>query len=1094
MAMPPSRRPFVGRDRELEEIGSGLAEAAAGHGLLFFIVGAAGIGKTRLADEIARAAEARGFRPVWGRCWETEGAPAYWPWMQILRELTRGDEGRADLVAALGDSSARLLAPLLAATGGEGAVDSDPAQARFRLFDAAVALLRVAAERTPLVIVLDDLHAADPSSLALLHFLARNLRGVRALVLGSYRDEEARVTPDVGRALSEIAREGAYLPLGPLGRGDVAQLVAAAAGPQPDDALVDLVERAGEGNPLFLGELLRLLTTPGEAGHGLRPGARLPVPDTVKEVIGRRIARLPPETRAALGAASVVGRAFTTGVAAQVAGLLPAALERNLGEAEQTGLLLAPAPGRWRFAHVLMREVLYRDLDPARRTEAHLAVAGALEASPLRHEAIAEIAHHRLTALPLGDVGAAAAAARAAAARAMAMLAFEDAAASLERAREVLEALPAPRDDRALCELTLLAALARMRGGDVERGRRSCLEAAAEARRLGSGDLLARAALGYGAEVILAVSDPTLVALLEEALAMLPAGAGGLRAQCLARLAAARQPADNPEEPLVMARQAVAMARALGDDEVLRPVLAAAGSALADYAPPVERAPVSEELARLAGAAGDRPLVLRAQARLVIDYFEMGALDRCARAIEAYEALAREFRQPRHLWPGRLMRSMLASTEGRFDEAERIAEEAQAIAPDAPMFRLAAVWRRVGHALLCEREGELAQAERGLPTMFDIALFTPFAEDFVNLSLASLRARAGDRDSARRHLMAVPPASHFYRYEYGVMTTAAEAVVLVADQALAALVYERLAAAKRCLGSGGSVGMSCWGVVDGARAMLAQLLGRRAEAAELFQTALAVVAPSGARPVLAQLQHRYAEFLRTSADPAERARAEGMAAEALALAEALGLRLLAARLRHPASATDVQVPPAAPVKTAPPAGQGPGFSLSLEGEYWTVTAAGEVCRLKDGRGIRMLAQLCAHPGREFHVLALMGATGDEEADAGDAGPLLDEQALADYRARLHELDAELAEAQQWRDTGRLERLGREREAIAAEVARGVGLGGRARRAGSATERARTNVQRRIRKAIQKIGETLPALAAYLDRAVKTGTFCSYDPF
>src|SRR5688572_4065298 len=254
--MATSRRPFVGRERELEEIGSGLDEAATGHGALFVTVGVAGIGKTRMADETARAAEARGFRSVWGRCWETGGAPAYWPWMQILRELARGEDGRANL-SAIGETSARLLAPLLGDTPGgaseSAAADSDPAQARFRLFDATVSLLRVAAERTPLAIVLDDLHAADPSSLALLRFVARNLRGLRAPVLGTYRDEEARLAPDIGRILSDITREGSYLPLGPLGREGIAALVASATGTDAEDTLVDLVERASEGNPLFLG-------------------------------------------------------------------------------------------------------------------------------------------------------------------------------------------------------------------------------------------------------------------------------------------------------------------------------------------------------------------------------------------------------------------------------------------------------------------------------------------------------------------------------------------------------------------------------------------------------------------------------------------------------------------------------------------------------------------------------------------------------------------------------------------------------------------------------------------------------------------------
>jgi hypothetical protein len=172
--------------------------------------------------------------------------------------------------------------------------------------------------------------------------------------------------------------------------------------------------------------------------------------------------------------------------------------------------------------------------------------------------------------------------------------------------------------------------------------------------------------------------------------------------------------------------------------------------------------------------------------------------------------------------------------------------------------------------------------------------------------------------------------------------------------------------------------------------------------------------------------------------------------------------------------------------------------LTREGEYWTVTHEHSVCRLKSTRGLEILAELLLHPGREFHVLALGseggGSAGASSAvDAGDAGALLDREAIVEYRERLLELDEELREAEAFSDPGRATRAREEREAIAHELARGVGLGGRERRAGAAAERARTNVQRRVRGAIRKIGETFPALGTYLDRTIRTGTFCSYEP-
>ncbi|HEY0709838.1 MAG TPA: ATP-binding protein, partial [Polyangia bacterium] len=211
---------FVGRHRELDELSSALAEVRAGQGALFIVVGGAGMGKTRFADEVTRAARAGGLQTAWGRCWETGGAPAYWPFMQVLRELVRG-QGASLFETAAADAAA------------------DAAHARFRLFDAVTVVLREAAARAPLLVVLDDLHMADPSSLALLHFVARNLRGMPVLLLCTYRDEEARLRPEAGETLADIAREGTYLPLAPLSDDDVATLVEPLAGGTADRALIE---------------------------------------------------------------------------------------------------------------------------------------------------------------------------------------------------------------------------------------------------------------------------------------------------------------------------------------------------------------------------------------------------------------------------------------------------------------------------------------------------------------------------------------------------------------------------------------------------------------------------------------------------------------------------------------------------------------------------------------------------------------------------------------------------------------------------------------------------------------------------------------
>jgi hypothetical protein len=1098
--MAASRRLFVGRDRELEELRSGLEEAAAGHASLFLLVGPAGMGKTRLADEGGRAAAARGMIALWGRCWETGGAPAYWPWIQVLRELTRGPAGAA-LLEAVGPAAQRLapLLPEIVPAGVTAPEDADPVQARFRLFEAAVALLRAAADRTPLYVVLDDLHAADPSSLALMHFLARNLRGLHAVVVGTYRDEEARTSTEVGRALADIAREGAYLPLPPLDRGGISALVASAAGPAFDEALVDAVERATEGNPLFLGELLRLLAARGDFAQ-LSGGAALPIPDTVREVLGRRIARLQPETRVVLGAASVIGRDFATALLAAATGRPAAELERALDEADRAALVLAVGRGSWRFSHLLVREALYRELDPVARGQTHLRVAAALEAGGTREgkreskreSVIAEIAHHRLSALPEGETGVAAEAARAASDRAMAMLAFEDAALLLQRGRQALEEAGGA-DRRVVCELELTEGVAWMRAGDAGRGRAACSAAADEARRLAAGDLLARAALGYGAELMLAQTDPKLVALLEEALVVLPPGPGGWRAQVLARLAATLQPAPDVKVPLAMAREAIVMARGIGDPQILRTVLQAGGSALADYAPPAERAAVSEELLALAQSAGDRFQVMRAQSRLVFDYLEQGATPKAERAAEGYEAVAREFRQSRHIWPGRLMRSMLASAQGAYAEARKLFEEAAPMAEaDSDMtvpFVLSSC--RMGHALESDRVADLSAAEGGMLKVMATLAIPSVPAAYLHFSVAMIRARLGDTEMVRQRLALVALEDPFIVAAGLVNAMLAEPIASTGDRAMAAAVYERITPWAGLVISFGRSGMSCGGPVDLALGILASVSGHHQRAHAHFEAALELAARGNLRPHQAHVRYWFARLLLERSGPGDAERALSLISEARTLALGLGMEILPGRLAELEAAAPQPKAPVRPTRPASPLPAAPIFSFVREGDYWTVRSGDALCRLRDSRGVQMLAELCAQPGRELHVLALSG--GDDGALAGDAGEALDAEAMADYRARVEELDEEIAEAESFGDQARASRAQEERAAIAHELAQGVGLGGRARRVGGAAERARTNVQRRIRGAIRKIGESIPALGAYLDRTVRTGTFCSYEP-
>jgi AAA ATPase domain len=1091
-----TRHLFVGRDQEIGDVSAAFDDALAGRGALFLLVGGAGIGKTRLADELGERARRQGLCPYWGRCWETGGAPVYWPWIQILRELAR-DQPAGELLAAAGQGAAAVaqLVPELGAPAGTAAAEPDPAQARFRLFDAVTSLLKGASRARPLYLVLDDLHVSDPSSLALLHFVARNLRGMRALIVGAYRPEEARLSVEVGRVLGDVAREGTYLPLVPLGREQIGELVARSSGRAADPALVEAIARTTEGNPLFVDELLHLLVQRGDFASGA--GAPLPVPETIREVIRRRSGRLPSGTRELLGVASVIGRDFSVATLAALAERSPPAVQEALGPAEAASVVLATEPGAYRFSHVLVSETLYHDLPAERRADLHLALASL--AAARGGEALAEEAHHRLAALPAGDPEAAVAVARRAAERAMVMLAFEDAAALLETARATLAGVRR-LELRESFELRLLAGLAFMRAGQGDRGRALCGAAAAEARALGDGERLARAALGYGAELMLAQNDRTLIDLLSEALAMLPAGPSGTRAQVMARLASAEMPSFEPDAPMQMARDALAMARAVGaGDDVVRAVLYFAGSALADYEEPAARAAISEELTRRARAAGDKAQVLRAECRLVFDYLELGDIDKSQRAAEAYAAVASEFRQSRHLWPVALIQAMYATVQGRAVEAARLLAEARAIAAKDPEPITGAVlaWHAAGQAIAFERVHELGVVRAELEERFHLPTHQKIARSWGDFGRALLLGRFSDDPlEIDRQLGTLPWEIPFFRRELSSVLSIAEAVAVAGNAKLAALLYPPAKAGVGRVGTSGRSGFVCSGPGERALALYAGTLGRLDEAIELLERATVRAEQLGFRLLIGDARCWQAHYLALRRGPGDVERARGCLSEAEHAAAVYDLPRLAsraARVEAGLAANPARSTVAPREAAAAPALASPRFSLSREGDYWAVTSGTVTVRIRDARGMQMLATLTAAPGREMHALALMGTDG-EAGDTGDAGELLDAEAIAEYRERVRELEEEIEEAESFSDPGRATRARAERDAIAGELARGVGLGGRARRAGAAAERARVNVQRCIRGAIKKIGESLPELGAYLDRAVRTGTFCSYEPF
>jgi len=369
---------FVGRARELEALARGLDDALAGRGRFFLLVGEPGIGKTSLCDAATAALAKRGVPVLWGRAWEAGGAPAYWPWLDVLASLARRLDD-ASLIASLDAEGAPLVAELVpelrsrlpAAPG----FASPPAEeARFRLWRAVVSLVRRAAAPDCLVLVFDDLHSTDRASLLLLYALARELRSLRVLLIATCRDVEARLDTETSELVfSRVGREGTVLTLPRLDRAASADLLrrrnAGALAAEIETRIVD----STQGNPLFLVEMLHLLTDEGPAS--IAAGV---VPSGVRDVIRQRLGRVSDETRALLDVAAVAGDEVNPALLAAASGRDPSSVAARVADATRAGGFGQRAGRPW-FSHALVREVLYRGLPDAERRALHASVGAALE-------------------------------------------------------------------------------------------------------------------------------------------------------------------------------------------------------------------------------------------------------------------------------------------------------------------------------------------------------------------------------------------------------------------------------------------------------------------------------------------------------------------------------------------------------------------------------------------------------------------------------------------------------------------------------------------------------------------------------------------
>ena len=776
---------FVGRAAELERLRGSWADVERHRARrLVLIAGEPGVGKTRLAHRFAREVLDGGALVLLGRCWEEPLAP-FEPFADALRQVDA-----ADVLLPAGDTGAG---------------------ARHRLFEAVdAALAELAAERD-LLLVIDDLHWADRGTLLLLSFLLRSERPTPLFVLGTYRDTElGRLTPLTG-ALAELQSAGALdrVALRGLSEAEVAQLARSLLG---GDEAAARVHARTDGNAFFVEEVLR----------GLTEGPQ--VPESVRHAVGVRLARLGDDANELLGAAAVLGLELDPRALEGTAALEPAAAEAALDEVLRARLLRpAAAAGRFEFAHALVREAVYDELNVLRRARLHRRAADALRAlGETRH--LEEIASHLFQAAGAADARQVSDMLLRAGRRAMERLAYEDAALRFERALEALELAEA--EDEA-GPVLLARGDALLRAGDPPSAREAFSAAARLARRRGDAALLAEAALGFaGLGIAIVDLDAEAIARIEEALEALGPGEAVLRSRLQARLAVELYYAPDRRRSEELSADAVATARAAGDPSALAAALNARHVALWRPDRIDERRAAAAAMIEAAREAREPHHELQARNWRVMDLFELGDMPACRQEIAHHVRLADELRLPAFQWYASLWSATEAALAGRFEEAASLAAAAQERG------------ERAGDRnaeLFAGMVGELINAERGDFRGTDFA----FLEDKVANSPAGpayvsyfiwILVGLGRADEARPHL------EHWMRRELAfdanwlsAQAEVAEAIHLLGDPTHAQALYDRLAPYAGRPATAGRAVVS-YGAVDRHLGSLAAVLGRREEA------------------------------------------------------------------------------------------------------------------------------------------------------------------------------------------------------------------------------------------------------------------------
>lgn len=888
-----SRSPFIGRVRELAELTSALPGENDARRRFVAVAGEAGIGKTRLLAEFADRAGAGGHRVLWSQMVEDPVAPPYLPWRLALRSgIQQADsDSLADDLGAGAADVAEIVPELRDRLGLDlRAGSSDAPAARYQLYDSVARFLLRAAARVPHVLLFDNLHSSDRSSLALLEYLCQQICGNPLLIVAAYRESELGRQHPLRESLVRLGRGAGFLrlPLNGLSREEVAALLHARTDNPVPENLVRSLHRQSDGNPLFVTEVGTMLLQHGPESRAVAGGARFRVPESLREVVLARLGKLPEEISTMLASAAVLGREFDQRILRDLSGIRGRRLMSLLEQAQHAALIAPLRSGRWVFRHALFREVLYEDHGTVARVILHRRAAELLE-----HRCgddlgphLSSLAFHFFEAAQAGREQKAIHYCRLAAEAARAQRAYSECVALLDRALQVSDMVDSPDDDLRY-SLSMAMGRAQYQSGELTAATQTLLRAALLAHRKHWWHRLADALFLF--ELICQQSGyhhVSSVPLHEAVLDHIGAADGALRARVLASLAKAWRTAGQPDRAAEMFRQSVELARSAGDDRLLLSCLRKGNWTVGrDPARVRKGLEVAREADTLARRLGDTEAALDASVDMIFQLCDLGEIDEVERQLVALRELAARERQPHFDNVLLGFEAAVALAYGEWAKGIRKAQEGlrrlslQGVFGLQGRFGFQVFWIRKSLGTL----GQLREtADRVVSDIDDSARWLP--------GQILLHCELGQSAQARTALRRLGSLSDLPKDDLSQIALAflAEACVRLNERKRCALLFELLTPYRGLnLTLPGTLML---GAASGYLARLAGALGHDGAARTLYEEAIELNAAMRARPALADAQVAYASQLLRSRSDSDRTRAAKLMADARAIGRELELR------------------------------------------------------------------------------------------------------------------------------------------------------------------------------------------------------------